>query len=397
MIDKEALALRNWQLATEKHLRTHRQNTRGALLWLAAHLPVSPASTDGRTILLIRPDHLGDVLLTGPAIRALAQAQPGARLVALVGPWSAGVISAFPEIALTLTLPFPGFSRNPTRTSIQPYLLAVRSALRLRQVRASTAILFRPDHWWGALLVYLAGVPERVGFDLPDVAPFLSRAISFCPGHAVERNLALVAPWTGPINPHDVQVTFPVEEVDRQDVRERLAARGFPDGAPRVVIHPGSGTLVKQWSVDHWAHVADRLAVQWGAPIIFTGGDHELLLIQHITDRMASPAIILAGETTVGQLAALYAGAKVVLGPDSGPLHLAAAVGTPTVHLYGPADPAEFGPWGDPARHAVVTGNIGCRPCRILDWPDDDPACHPCVRDIPPEAVLAAALRVTSS
>jgi heptosyltransferase-2/heptosyltransferase-3 len=264
-------------------------------------------------------------------------------------------------------------------------------------VRASTAILFRPDHWWGALLVYLAGIPERVGFDLPDVTPFLSRAISFCPGHAVERNLALVAPWTGPINPHDVQVTFPVEEVDRQDVRERLAVRGFPDGAPRVIIHPGSGTLIKQWSVDHWARVADRLAVQWGAPIIFTGGDHELLLIQHITDRMASPAIILAGETTVGQLAALYAGAKIVLGPDSGPLHLAAAVGTPTVHLYGPADPAEFGPWGDPARHAVVTGDIGCRPCRILDWPDDDPACHPCVRDIPPEAVLAAALRVTSS
>jgi len=110
---------------------------------------------------------------------------------------------------------------------------------------------------------------------------------------------------------------------------------------------------------------------------------------------MAAPAIVLAGETSVGQLAALYEGARVVLGPDSGPLHLATAVGAPTVHLYGPADPAEFGPWGDPARHIVLTTAIACRPCRILDWPGADPAGHPCVRDIAPDAVLEAAVRAT--
>ena len=109
---------------------------------------------------------------------------------------------------------------------------------------------------------------------------------------------------------------------------------------------------------------------------------------------MAAPTISLAGETTVAELAALYDGATLVLGPDSGPLHLAAAVGAPTVTLFGPADPVEFGPWGDPARHAVLTTDIACRPCRILDWPDDDPAYHPCVRDIPPHAVIEAALRV---
>ncbi|MHB8629092.1 MAG: glycosyltransferase family 9 protein [Aggregatilineales bacterium] len=81
----------------------------------------------------------------------------------------------------------------------------------------------------------------------------------------------------------------------------------------------------------------------------------------------------------------------------TGPLHLAVACGTPTVHLYGPTDPSEFGPWGDPNRHVVLTSAISCRPCRILDWPDTDAANHPCVRDIPPRAVIEAVLRAAES
>ena len=112
---------------------------------------------------------------------------------------------------------------------------------------------------------------------------------------------------------------------------------------------------------------------------------------------MSTEAVRIAGETSVGQLAALYARSRAVLGPDSGALHLAAAVSTPTVALFGPADPAEFAPWGDRRRHEVVTAEIGCRPCRILDWRDDDLAYHPCVRDISVQQVLEAARRVLDS
>jgi len=392
LADNTALAHRNRALAARLHARTGRQQMRGALLAALARLPSTPARDDGRTILLIRPDHLGDVLLTTPAIRALAAARPDARLVALVGPWSAGVISAYPEIDLTLTLPFPGFARHPARASARPYLLAWRWADRLRRLRAESAIIFRPDHWWGAMLAYLAGVPRRIGFALPDVAPFLTDAVPFRAGHAVERGLAL-AEVLGVRPDAPPALTFPVADDDRKYARQRLVDAGLPPSAPRVIIHPGTGTRIKQWSPAHWARVADGLARRWGAPIIFTGGDHEISLVRGITDLMAAPAIVLAGETSVGQLAALYEGARVVLGPDSGPLHLATAVGAPTVHLYGPADPAEFGPWGDPARHIVLTTAIACRPCRILDWPGADPAEHPCVRDIAPDAVLEAAVR----
>jgi len=389
------LARRNQALAARIHARTTRQRARSVLLQMIAHLPFPTAADDDQTILLIRPDHLGDVLLTTPAIQALARAVPHARLVALVGPWSAEVISAYPEIDLTLTLPFPGFTRTSRTASPRPYWQAWRWAQKLRHLKAKSAIIFRPDHWWGAMLAAMAGIPQRIGFDLPDVAPFLSQAIPFKKGHAVELGMSLVSPWVETPPREAIRLHFPVVEEDRQYIQERLREWNFPDGAPRVIIHPGAGSPIKQWSPAYWAHVADRLVGEWGAPIIFTGSDRELRTIRNITHRMAAPAIILAGETSVSQLAALYDGARVVIGPDSGPLHLAVAAGTPTVHLYGPADPAEFGPWGSPERHAVLTSDIACRPCRVLDWNSDDPANHPCVRDIAPDDVIAAALHVT--
>jgi heptosyltransferase-2/heptosyltransferase-3 len=150
---------------------------------------------------------------------------------------------------------------------------------------------------------------------------------------------------------------------------------------------------VKHWQEDKWARVADTLAGQLDAKIVLTGGDHELPLAQRIASRMEQTACIISGDTRVGQLAALFKRARVVLGPDSGPLHLAAAVGTPTVTLYGPADPVEFGPLGDPQKHFVLTTDIGCRPCRVLDWGSDNPNLHPCVREIPIARVLEAARR----
>ena len=86
-----------------------------------------------------------------------------------------------------------------------------------------------------------------------------------------------------------------------------------------------------------------------------------------------------------------------MLGPDSGPLHLAAAVGTPTVALFGPADPVEFGTWGSPEKHIMLWSSIGCRPCRVLDWGGDAPENHPCVREIPVGTVLDAARRAFAS
>lgn len=393
-MDKRQLAERNRYLTDFQHRLTWREKLRRALLegYSALPSPLTQRPTPG-TFLIIRPDHLGDNLLTMPSVLALAKALPRGRRIGLVGEWSAGVMASYSEVHQVLTLPFPGFTRARKDSLLMPYLKAWQAAHKVRQLRAEVALIMRPDHWWGALLAYLAGIPIRVGYDLPEVSPFLTHVMPFARGHVVRQSLRLVESWTGAIPDDQVEYTFPIHPEDRAYIDSRLAEHAIGPDTPIIVIHPGAGTPIKRWEADQWAVVADRLATHARAIPIFTGSDSEYPQIAKILIKLKSRALSLAGETTVGQLAALYARAEVVVGCDSGPLHLAVAAGAPTVHLYGPADPDEFGPWGDPVRQAVVTSGMGCAPCRILDWPGDHPSNHPCIRDITPRQVIDSALK----
>ena len=419
------LAERNRQLTAERHALTPQAKWRFRLLDWASNVPVPAAAAPVRgRFVLIRPDHLGDVLLSTPAIRALGRAMPRAQLFGLSGPWGAELLAAYDEIERVLTLPFPGFARsdksshnsNNTITGwwpawlnydryhqfMRPYELLWHSAHMLRSLHAETAVILRPDHWWGAALAYLAGIPVRVGYDLPGVKPFLTRVVKPIAGdHAVRQSLRLVEKWTGPIPDSDVVLTYPSDDSDVADAEALLLRYNVSPDVERVAIHPGAGTAIKRWPVEHWATVADTLAERWRATVIFTGSEAERAEIDQIRHRMARAAqsVSLAGETSLGTLAALYSRTRMVLGVDSGPLHLAVAAGIPTVHMYGPADPVEFGPWTasaeEASRHVVLSTSIGCRPCRLLDWPESDAINHPCIRDIPPQMVIAAALRAS--
>lgn len=397
-LDKRQLAERNKRLTEFQHRLTRKEEFRRELLEFYASLPAPRQQKPiPGTFLIIRPDHIGDNLLTTPSMVALAKATPRARRLALVGDWSSSIMAAYPEVHQVFTLPFPGFTRARKESLLQPYIRAWQWSHKVRQLRAEVAIIMRPDHWWGALLAYMAGIPARVGYDKPEVAPFLTRAIPFARGHVVRQCLRLVEPWTGVIPDDQVEYRFPINDEDRDFIKTYLQEYGVRPDTPIVVIHPGAGTPIKRWDSEQWSLVADRLAVHERATIIFTGSDAEYPQIARIMAKMKNRAVSLAGETTVGQLAALYARARVVIGSDSGPLHLAVASGAPTVTLYGPADPDEFGPWGNPARQVVVTSGMGCAPCRILDWPGDHPSNHPCIRDITPRQVIEAAFRAMNS
>lgn len=386
-------------MAQAFHAVPLKHRLRRAALTAAAALPLpqnKPKDSPQR-ILLLRPDHLGDVLLTIPAIHALRTALPDAKLHALVGPWSSNVLADIPDLDVVLTLPFPGFSRRDKLDWRSPYKLVLESARILRRIGYDAAIILRPDHWWGALLAHLAGIPRRIGYNLPDVAPFLTEALTPHREHAVLQSARLLEPLTGKLPSHDLPLSFPVDALDRAWVSGYLEEWGVHTGTPLVAIHPGSGAWVKAWTETKWAYVADTLADQLDGLVVLTGSDHELPLCQRIAAHMKNRPAIMAGDTNLGSLAALFQRSAVVLGPDSGPLHLAVAVDAPTVALFGPADPVEFGSWGSPERHQVLVSEIGCRPCRVLDWGSDDPAFHPCVRDITPTRVLEAARRAMST
>ncbi len=391
-MDRNALVIRNRLMTEAYHRSSLTHQVRETLVEIAARMPFIPCRKPRvERILLIRPDHLGDVLLTTPAIRALRSTRPEAELHALIGGWSADVVGAYPEIDLVLTLDFPGFTRVAKKSVQSPYQLALATANRLRRIGYSSAVILRPDHWWGALVAKLAGIPIRVGYDLPQVRGYLTESIPHEYQHAVQQNARLVARWTGLLSDADLEYRFPVKAEDIAYVEGYLDEWGITPGERLICIHAGSGTAVKQWPSDRWSIIADTLADQLDARIVLTGADHEVATAMHIAEAMSHQPIIMAGDTRIGQLAALFQRSILALGPDSGPLHLAAAVGTPTVTLFGPADPVEFRPWGPSERHAVLTSEIGCRPCRILDWSADNPDYHPCVREITVAQVLETA------
>jgi lipopolysaccharide heptosyltransferase II len=397
MTSREALVHRNQQMAQAFHQAPVKHLVRQQMIRMVGHIDFQPLKTRIDRTLIIKPDHIGDVLLATPAIRALKNALPLTEIHVLAGHWAADILGSYTEVDQVLTVPFPGFQRQATSSNpFAPYLQLVRVSRQLRAIGYQRAIIMRPDHWWGAMLAHVAGIRERIGYDLPDVAPFLTQALPLQEEHVILQGMRLVESFTGSMDAQDVTLTLPTDELSHAFVHKFLQDSQIPQSKQFICIHPGAGSRFKLWDAEKWAKVADTLMEQMSITVVFTGVEQERSIIAQIQNRMQHKAINAAGELNLRQLPALYAQAEAVLGPDSGPMHIASAVQTPTVALFGPADPIQFGTWGDNRQHIILTSNIACRPCRVLDWGDDDLANHPCVRDISVGDVLEATRRVIS-
>jgi heptosyltransferase-2/heptosyltransferase-3 len=163
---------------------------------------------------------------------------------------------------------------------------------------------------------------------------------------------------------------------------------------PLVALQVGAGAPVKVWPLDRLAHVGRSLHEKLRATIVVVGGPGEIASVNDVVSAVGAGAIGLAGKTTIGELAAVLERCDLALGPDSGPLHLAVAVGTPTVHLFGPADPKRFGPYGDSTWHVVVQASWSCAPCHRLDFALSELAQHACVAAIGVDEVTRVALHL---
>ena len=373
-----------------------------------AHQPLSQTPR----ILLLRPDHLGDLVMTTPVLDGVRTQAPNAQITVMVGPWSSEVVARHPAIDRLLTCPFPGFQRVPQKP-FAPYILLFRTAQQLRRRNYDLAINLRPDFWWGAVLLYLARVPRRVGYAIPPGTPFLTHALPFpSPEHSTISNLRIIsaglqalsyAPLEEPYTPEHYPLQFMPTAEEQHWVQGRLKKAGIDSQATIIVIHPGTGAAVKLWRPEAWATTAITLTTASLFPtpphIILTGSRQERPMLEEIVQHMqaTTPAPLLITDTTVGQLAALLQRAQLVLGVDNGPLHLAVAQGTPTVHLFGPTDACIFGPWGNPERHIVIASTQCCPgcpaiPCGRLDFGPEELAAHPCARLIAEQRVIEVAV-----
>ncbi len=347
-------------------------------------------ATGTRRILVVKPDHLGDVLLLTPALRLLRQQLPQAHITLLIGPWSTAAVRHNPDVNTVLTCSFPGFTRSTKPSLLQPYLILLRMALLLRPHRYDVALIARDDHWWGALLATLAGIPQRIGYNVSETAPFLTEALphSFTT-HVTTQALDLVTALTQQTPDQRPTLRAPINDTDRTWADAWLAQHHVLPTEPLVAIHPGAGGAAKLWPQQRWIEIVAALR-QRGLQVVLTGGVGERELVDAIAGQLSPVPLTLVGDASISQLTALYARCILVLGVDSGPLHLAVAAGVPTIALFGPGDHQRFGPWGHQDRNIVLRSGLWCSPCGVLDVCPRGTAPSECMTLIPAASVLTA-------
>src|SRR5579884_3071188 len=318
--------------------------------------PSPSAEPRGRRLLVPQTSFLGDVVLTTPLLRALRARLRPAHLTVLVRPEAAALLAGHPDVDRVLVDDKRGRDRGVGGL--------VRMALRLRRERFDLAV--SPHRSLRtALVLAAAGIPHRVGFrDGPGAALYHVRVPRDPRRHAVERNLALLAPFGGA--PGAPRLSLAVDP----EAARQVAALLPSGGGPLVGIAPGSVWATKRWTVDGFARVAAALAAD-GARCVILGGAEDRARAEAIRARSGGRAVVLAGRTDVAGLVALVDRLALLIGNDSAPMHVASARGVPVVAVFGATTPAlGYGPWGgravvveatSPAGRAAVTGDACAR------------------------------------
>jgi predicted lipopolysaccharide heptosyltransferase III len=332
------------------------------------------------SILLFKLRYIGDVLLTTPAIRLLRQAYPDARITMVVNKGTEEVLRYNPHLNRILTIDRERVKESAfyNRWQYEWYFLN-----RLRKDRYDLSVDFASGDR-AAFLSLLSGVPYRIGFgSRKGYRRWIFNRVIHCPPalHTVERNLLLLQKALG-LETVDHRLELYTGKADEHQVT-RWIMRNHLQGRNPVVVHPGARYRFKRWPNANWTRLADILQGELGVPVVFAGGQKDLEDIRSIVSRMQTQVYSLAGKTTILEMAALFKRATLFIGNDSGPGHLAAAVGAPVISLFGPTDPNVWRPWG--REHVVISKQVSCSPCADTDC---DKGKENCMERISVEDVL---------
>ena len=348
-----------------------------------------------RRILLVRLDAMGDVLMTTPAFRALAAARPAVHLTLLTSPAGAAIASLLPEIGETIVAQ-PSWTKLPDDQADD--LGAADAALveRLRAGAFDGAVIFTVNTQSAlpaALACRLAGIPLRLAHARENPYRLLSDWVRdpepLAPvRHEVRRQLDLVAAIGARIEDEHLSVRVPPQAARR--IRARLVEAGVGPERPWAVIHPGASAASRRYPVEQFAVVARALVRDHGWRVVAAGSGEDTVRADEVVAGLGDRGISFAGALELGELAALLAAAPVVIANNSGPAHLAAAVGTPVVDLYALTN-LQHAPWGVPSR--VLATDVPCKGCLTSICPVGH---HACLRTVSPADVVAAALELAA-
>ena len=285
-----------------------------------------PIPNDVEQLAIVLPSWVGDTVMATPVLRAVRAARPDARVTVVCRPGLDQVLAGCPWVDDIVAVEMKRIGGT---------LQAVR---RLRGAGVTVALLL-PNGLRSALVAVLAGARVRVGYRRGGRGPLLSHGLARPPGRdpvgAVDY-YAMLARFALGLDHVDTRIELAVTEAQRADAGRLLEGVA----QPFVVLCPGANRAAKRWPAERFAAVADELATRHGLAVVATGSPAERPVIARVTAAARTPVTDLGAHgVTLGALKGVIAEARLMITNDTGPRHIAAALGTPAVSLFGPTDP----------------------------------------------------------
>ena len=303
-----------------------------------------------RNVLIIKLRYIGDVLLATPTVRAIKAVRPDVRVTMMVNRGTEDLLSGNPDLDEIMVL-------DKGSLAAQSRLIA---GLRSRQF---DTVIDLTDGDRSAFLTRVSGAPVRIGFN--DEHRWRGRYYTevIQPAsdvrHRIDRDLETLKPMSIQASSRDPQLWLTQEEIKSAD--QLLDQLGVQRSKSMVILQPGARYWFKAWPLERFAELANQLMSQYGCQVLIGGSDQDIDIAQQIQRMAQKTPTIMAGRTTIKQFAAIAEKSALFVGSDSGAMHIASAVGTPVVALFGPSNPREWGPRGGPVE--VLYKEIDCRSC----------------------------------
>jgi heptosyltransferase-2/heptosyltransferase-3 len=355
--------------------RLNISNRRERLLVGAADWLLAPARLARRRSMLVRParvlcfriERVGDLLMTLPALADLRAALPDAQIDLVVGSWNRELAAAIPGVGRVEILEAAWLARGSSGESLAALL---RRAIRWRSRRYDLIVNFEPDIRTN-LVAAAAGGARRAGFAGGGGASMLDIVVDYNPSaHTTDNARRLVAAAVGHVEAASMPgLVLPAEAHER-------ARRLLPGSGPVVAIHVSGGRPIKQWPEDRFRDVAAWLIRERGAHVVFTGAPEDRAQVGRAKAGLEPARVADATGIDLLTAAALLQRVDLLVTGDTGPMHLAHAVGTAVVAVFGPSDPARYAPRGPSDQ--IVRIDLPCSPCNRIRQPP-----HRCVGHTP--------------
>jgi lipopolysaccharide heptosyltransferase II len=356
-------------------------------------IEVSKSWETAKKILCIRLDNFGDVLMTTPAIRAVKNSHPERKITLLTSSQGANVAALVPEVDDVIIYDAPWMKLSNERSDSRADFLLIA---QLNQEAFDAAVIFTvysQNPLPAALVCFLANIPLRLAHCRENPYQLLTDWIlddkpEDNGRHEVQRQLDLVAEVGCYTKNKRLGIAFPKGKEQR--VLKLVEKLGLNLKNPWLVIHPGASAPSRRYPSDLYAQLAGILVKEIGVQVVLTGSMDEADLVQTIIEQSGEIAISLAGKLELDELAALLQEAPLLITNNTGPAHLAAAVGTPIVDLYALTNP-QHTPWLVP--NQVLNKDVPCKYCYKSICPEKH---HQCLRGVTPQEVVKAACKLMS-